>query len=143
MNEVSFMDQLIIRKLTDIVYANLEKESFGVRELALTAGMSRSSLNRRLKSILKKSSTQFIRELRLQKAMEMLQMDIDTASEISYKVGFNSPTYFNYCFHQYYGFPPGEVRKREWIGSDEATRLNNNLSETDNLQNPPCALSWR
>jgi len=141
MNEVSFMDQLIIRKLTDIVYANLEKESFGVRELALTAGMSRSSLNRRLKSILKKSSTQFIRELRLQKAMERLQMDMDTASEISYKVGFNSPTYFNYCFHQYYGFPPGEVRKREWIGLGEATGVNNNLSETDNRQNPPMASS--
>ena len=62
MNELSFMDQLIIRKLTDIVLANLEKENFGVNELAEAAGMSRSSLNRRIKSVLRKSTSQFIRE---------------------------------------------------------------------------------
>ena len=132
MNELSFMDQLIIRKLTDIVLANLEKENFGVNELAEAAGMSRSSLNRRIKSVLRKSTSQFIREQRLHKAMEMLQSDLATASEISFKVGFNSPTYFNFCFHQYYGFPPGEVKKRDWTDlglSDGGTDV---LAETEN-----------
>ncbi len=126
MNELSFMDQLIVRKITDIVLANLGEENFGVNELAIAAAMSRSSLNRKIKSALKKSSSQFIRELRLQKAMEMLQSGVATASEISYKVGFNSPTYFNSCFHQYYGFPPGEVRKRDW---SETGITDNELNE--------------
>jgi TolB-like protein/AraC-like DNA-binding protein len=109
--EFSF-SQVIIRKLTEIIHANLEKENFGVNELAVAAGMSRSSVHRRLKSFTKKSASQFIREVRLQKAMELLQHDMATASEIAYKVGFNSPTYFNTCFHRYFGYPPGEVRKK-------------------------------
>ena len=112
MNGVTSMDQVIVRKLTELIHSNLDKENFGVNELALAAGMSRSSIHRRLKIIVKKSTSQFIREVRLQKAMEMLQHDVATASEISYKVGFNSPTYFNSCFHQYFGYPPGEVKKR-------------------------------
>jgi len=106
------MDQAIIKKLTEIIHANLHKENFGISGLALAAGMSRSTLHRKLSIYLNKSASQFIREIRLQKAMEMLQHDEATASEISYQVGFNSPTYFNTCFHQYFGFPPGEVKKR-------------------------------
>jgi TolB-like protein len=44
--------------------------------------------------------------------MEMLSKTDDSASEIAYKVGFSSPTYFNHCFHEHFGFPPGEVKKR-------------------------------
>ncbi len=38
-----------------------------------------------------------------------------TASEIAYKVGFNSPAYFTKCFHDYFGFTPGEVSKKKII----------------------------
>jgi TolB-like protein/Tfp pilus assembly protein PilF len=44
--------------------------------------------------------------------MVMLQNNCATASEIAYCVGFSSPTYFNTCFHDYYGYPPGEVKFR-------------------------------
>ena len=115
MNDVNSMDQVIIRKLTEIIHANLDDENFGVRELALASGMSRSKVHRKLKSTLKKSVSQFIREVRLQKAMEMLQQNVATVSEISYKVGFNSPAYFNSCFHHYFGYPPGEVKKRSFL----------------------------
>jgi TolB-like protein len=45
--------------------------------------------------------------------MEMLQKNIAPVSEIAFKVGFGSPAYFNTCFHEYFGYPPGEVKKRE------------------------------
>ena len=118
MNGVTSMDQVIIRRLTEIIHANLEIENFGVNELAAAAGMSRSSVHRRLKIFTGKSASQFIREVRLQKAMEMLRHDMVTVAEISYKVGFNSPTYFNTCFHQFFGYPPGEVKKRCFNGNN-------------------------
>ena len=74
--------------------------------------MSRANLYRRLRSIKNQSTSKFIREVRLQQAMEMLRSDLGTAAEISYRVGFGSPTYFNKCFSDYYGFPPGEAKKR-------------------------------
>jgi TolB-like protein/Tfp pilus assembly protein PilF len=54
----------------------------------------------------------------LEKAMEMLQNNVATASEIAYRVGFSSPTYFNTSFHQYYGYPPGEVKFRNSLNDE-------------------------
>jgi TolB-like protein/AraC-like DNA-binding protein/Tfp pilus assembly protein PilF len=107
------MDQVFINKLITIIDSNLEDENFGVLELASEIDLSRSQLHRRLQQINGKSTTRFIREYRLQKALEMLKQNVATASEIAYKVGFSSPTYFNRSFHNLYGYPPGEAKIRK------------------------------
>jgi TolB-like protein/AraC-like DNA-binding protein len=112
MSEILSMDQVFLNRLTGIVLDNLANENFGVVELAKEAGMSRSSVHRKLRSITHHTVSQFIREIRLQRSMELLQQNTGTASEIAFSVGFSSPAYFNKCFHEYYGFPPGEVKKR-------------------------------
>jgi TolB-like protein/AraC-like DNA-binding protein len=106
------LDQAFLDRLTEIVLANLQNENFGVNELAREAGLSRYTIHRRLHEISIQNISQFIREIRLKKAIELLQNNAGHASEIAYKVGFGSPAYFNKCFHEYYGYPPGEVRKR-------------------------------
>ena len=111
MGGISSTDQAFIDKLTGIVCMNLENEHFGVDELAREAKMSNPYIYQRLESILTKSTRQFIREVRLQKAMEMLQQEGDTASEVAFKTGFGSPAYFNTCFHEYFGYSPGKVNK--------------------------------
>lgn len=105
-------DQLFIDRLTGIVIDNLSKESFDIEELAREAHMSRSSIHRRLKRLTNQNASHFIRVVRLKKALEMLQNDFSTAAEVAYRVGFGSPAYFTRCFHEYYGYPPGEARKR-------------------------------
>ncbi len=112
MEENHSMDQVFVRKLTAIVLANLQNENFGVNELSREAGTSRSTVNRKLKSILNLNTGHFIRNIRLDRAMELLRNNQGTAAEIAYKVGFGSATYFNKCFHEYYGFPPGEVKNK-------------------------------
>jgi TolB-like protein len=47
--------------------------------------------------------------------MEMLHQSNVPISEVAYHVGFGSVTYFNKCFHDYFGFPPGEASKKELI----------------------------
>jgi tetratricopeptide (TPR) repeat protein len=47
----------------------------------------------------------------------MLHNESYTAAEVAYKTGFGSPAYFNKCFHEYFGYPPGKVVK----GSDFQT----------------------
>jgi TolB-like protein/AraC-like DNA-binding protein/lipoprotein NlpI len=113
MTEPLSMDQAFIRKLTEIVLANLSDENFSVEKLAKEAGMSRMSVHRRIKSIKHQDVSQFVREVRLKRAMEMLQNNEGTAAEIAFRVGFGSATYFNKCFHEYFGFPPGEARIME------------------------------
>ncbi len=111
MNIISSEDQAFLKRLNAIVEANLHNEQFGVNELAQKAGLSRSQIHRRLKSISNKSVSQFIREVRLEKAKELLEEETLTVSEIAYKVGFGSPSYFIKSFHDLYGYPPGDEKK--------------------------------
>lgn len=124
------MDQQFISKLTGIILENLRNEDFGVKELARLSGISRSVLNHRLHSILNKNINQFIREVRLQKAFELLQNEETTASEVAYKVGFSSPAYFNNCFHEFYGFPPGKVEKKDTV-NNKSNNLASYIPESD------------
>lgn len=99
-----------IDKLRVLVLENYSNEQFGVSELVRQSGVSRSQLHRKLKSATGQSVSQFIREIRLEEALKFLQEEDVTASEVAYRVGFSSPTYFNTCFHEYFGYPPGEAR---------------------------------
>ena len=115
------MDNAFIQKLEGILDLNLSDENFGVSELAIEAGISRSQLHRKLNDLIGKSSSQFIREYRLQKAMEMLKLKSATASEIGYRVGFSSPTYFSTAFKNFYGYSPGEVKFQDAIAPPKKT----------------------
>ncbi len=117
MNEQASMDQLFLEKVHEAIENNFSKENFGVDELALEIGISRSQLHRRLKFIKCSSASQMIKEFRLKKAHELLQHKAGTASEISYQVGFSSPSYFNTCFNEYFGYPPGKVKRVRSSGS--------------------------
>ncbi len=112
MSEEKSMDQVFLKRLNFVVENNLNNEQFGVNELAREMGMSRSQIHRKLQGLTHQSISKYICEIRLKKAMELLQGNVATVSEIAFRVGFGSPTYFNKCFHDYYGYPPGEVKKR-------------------------------
>ncbi len=105
-------EQAFLNRLTEIIEANLNNGQFGVTKLASKMGISRSYLYRRLKAQTSQSISQFICTVRLKEAMKMLQQKEASVAQIAYEVGFSSPAYFNRCFHDYYGFPPGEVKKR-------------------------------
>jgi TolB-like protein/AraC-like DNA-binding protein len=107
------MNKELIKRLTELVEENLANEAFGIKDLAREIGMSHSNLHRKLKSISNQNASQFIREIRLKKAKELLLSEDLTAAEVSFLVGFGSPTYFNKCFHEYFGVTPGELRTPE------------------------------
>ncbi|MFD0796310.1 helix-turn-helix domain-containing protein [Maribacter chungangensis] len=100
-----------IEQAEAIILKNLGNEQFGVSELAEAMHMSRSNLLRKIKKRTKLSASQFIRQVRLKEAMDLLKEGSSTVSEISYQVGFGSTSYFIKCFREQYGYPPGEVGK--------------------------------
>lgn len=125
------MHENFLKKMNDTILANLSNEQFSVVELASIVGMSRSQLHRKIKHLTSKSVSQYVREVRLGEAMTLLKNEVATASEISYRVGFTSPSYFYKCFQKQYGFPPGEVKK---IAIKEAEGENEDISEADNFK---------
>jgi TolB-like protein/AraC-like DNA-binding protein len=106
LNGQSFSDMLI-----QLIEANLQNEQFGVNELAREAGLSRSTLHRKLIKETGNSATSFITLRRLEKARELLEQSDFTSAEIAYKVGFSSPSYFNKVFKNHYKISPGDLRK--------------------------------
>jgi TolB-like protein len=110
MTDLIVKDEVFIRKLKEIILANLGDVRFGVNELARESGLGYHQLSQKIFTASKRKANQFINEVRLQKAHEMLINEEFTASEIAYRTGFSSPAYFNTCFHDFFGYPPGKAR---------------------------------
>ncbi|ELR71507.1 Putative serine/threonine kinase [Fulvivirga imtechensis AK7] len=102
-----------LQRITELIEENIANEQFGVSELADAMNMSRSNLLRKVQKETSASVSQFIRQVRLNRAMEMLKTDVFTVSEISYKVGFSSTSYFIKCFREQYGYTPGEASQQD------------------------------
>jgi len=105
-NQSSMGDQFL-DKIFQLIEDNIDNEHFSVEDLARHADLSRSMLHRKLIKLTGKSATYLITEKRLIRAKELLESDVATAAEIAYKVGFNSPSYFNKVFKKRFQISPG------------------------------------
>jgi signal transduction histidine kinase/DNA-binding response OmpR family regulator len=106
-------------KITDSFLVSLYREidsklddpDLAVDDLGKALSVSKSTLNRKLKSLLDTSANDLIRQYRLGKATSLITSGVDIASA-SYKVGFSSPSYFAQCFREQYGITPSEYVSR-------------------------------
>jgi TolB-like protein/AraC-like DNA-binding protein len=123
MTDTPLPENGFLAELTAVIEKNISNEQFGVSELADEMNMSRSNLLRKVKKESKLSVSQLISQIRLKRAMELLRKTSSNVSEVSHQVGFNSTSYFIKCFREYYGYPPGEVGKRDTTAPAETGRL--------------------
>lgn len=79
--------------------------------LAATMNLGRVQLYRKIKAITGQSITDFVRTVRLEKARSLLLTTSLSISEVGYKVGFSSPSYFTKCYRERYNILPGDERK--------------------------------
>jgi AraC-like DNA-binding protein len=100
-----------IDKLTKVIENNISNENFSVEVLCDELGMSRSQLHRKIKAVTNQSTSEFIRNFRLQRASELLKQDAGNIAEICYMVGFNSQNYFTKMFQNLYGKTPLEFKR--------------------------------
>ncbi|NQU53530.1 MAG: helix-turn-helix domain-containing protein [Bacteroidetes bacterium] len=113
MNSSNSSENDFLTNLTELIEKNLTNSQFGVSWLARELGMSRSNLHRKVILNAKITVSQFINQVRLKSAMEMLRHTSFKVNEVAHQTGFSNTSYFIKCFHQYYGYTPGEVGKRE------------------------------
>jgi AraC-like DNA-binding protein/tetratricopeptide (TPR) repeat protein len=110
-NQQSVQEQYLAN-IKQIIADNIGNENFSVADLAREVGLSRSMLHRKLIRLTGKSATDLITEIRLTKAYELLEKDAGTVSEIAYRVGYSSPSYFNKVFKKTYKVSAGDVRRK-------------------------------
>jgi AraC-like DNA-binding protein len=88
--------------------SHIDDNEYGVQQLSEDVGISRVHLNRKLKEHFGISPNAFIRSIRLKHAAYLLVNNKANISEIAYKVGFSSHSYFSNNFHDYFGMTPKE-----------------------------------
>ena len=105
-------DADFVRRLDSEIQKHMSDPSFSVLNLEEALYMSRSSLTRKIRSLLGTSPVEYLRSRRLAAAAEMLATGKHRVSEICYAVGFRSPSYFSKCFKETYGCLPAEYASK-------------------------------
>lgn len=108
--ELNSRDRKFIDDLTQSVEKNLSNAQFGVNILAEAVFLSVSQLTRKLKTITGKTPADFIRNIRLEKAVELLKNG-ESVTDVSWAVGFEDSVYFSKVFKKHFGFPPSSIKK--------------------------------
>lgn len=100
-------DEKVMSDLETHVKQNLANSSFSVEELARLVAMSSSTLNRHVKKMTGLTPGKFIREIRLQSAIQLLESNqYSTVSEVVYAVGFEDVSSFSRLFKGRFGKSP-------------------------------------
>ncbi len=107
------VEEQLLRKAEKFVLDNLDSSEMKVAELAAHIGYSQRQLERLLKKYSGFTPASFIREIRLQKAFQILeQRQFATIKEVCYEVGMDNPAGFTTSFKARFGKTPGEVGSR-------------------------------
>lgn len=109
LKSIQSADEEFLKKLFDITEKNYSDHTFNVEKLCREIGISRSQLYRKVKSVTGRSPVEFIRDLRLTKALSLIKENRYNLSEVALEIGFNSPSYFSKCFHEKFGVKASKV----------------------------------
>ncbi|MEM6642647.1 MAG: response regulator [Bacteroidota bacterium] len=109
--EIESPEEVFIKRALDTVDNHLSNAEFTVEAFQKEMGMSRMQLHRKLKALTNFSASEFIRDIRLQRAADLLKTKGINVSEVAYSCGFNSVSYFTQCYKQRFGKSPSEFLK--------------------------------
>ncbi|MFA0964976.1 helix-turn-helix domain-containing protein [Roseivirga sp. BDSF3-8] len=103
-------DEQFLSETLDFIYRNMSDGDISVERLAAHFHMNRSNLYRKIKAITGQTATEYIRTVRMKRALKYMETGDNNISEVAFKVGFDSPGYFTRCFKRQFGLTPSQYR---------------------------------
>jgi signal transduction histidine kinase/ligand-binding sensor domain-containing protein/AraC-like DNA-binding protein len=100
----------LIEQIRALVEARIDDPDFGPDEISKALYLSRSQIHRKMKALTGHAVVHFIRTVRLQRALHLLQTTDKSVTEIAMDVGFTDPSYFSRIFAAWYGEAPSKAR---------------------------------
>lgn len=116
--EDSLPGDAFLAKLLKVMEKQLDNNTLTVDEMVEEMGMGRTVFFNKLKSMTGMSPVEFIREMRIKRAAQLLEDRKHNITEVTYMVGMNDSRYFSKCFKNTYGITPSEYR-RQLFGEEE------------------------
>lgn len=107
-------DEHFIERVIKIVEDNISNVNLDIAFLEEELKMSNMQMYRKLKSLTNLSGNEFIKNIRLKRAVQLLESENYNIAEVAYKVGFNDPSYFTRIFKKQYGKVPSEYIEKSF-----------------------------
>jgi len=106
-------DELFMQQVMEVMEKNMDNSKFTIDEFALEIRMGRTVFYQKLKAIIGLSPVDFIREMRIKRAKQLIDSGEYNVSTVAYMTGFNDPKYFSKCFKKQFGASPSEYSKEK------------------------------
>ena len=106
-NDRKFMDRLV-----EFMEKNMDNGELIVDDFVHELAVSRSVFFKKLKTLTGLAPIEFIKEMRINRAVQLIETGEYSMTQISYMVGINDPRYFSKCFKQKKGMTPTEYRDK-------------------------------
>ena len=111
--EVKGNDELLMERIMKVVNKNLSNSDFNVDMLTQEVGISRAQLHRKMKEMTGISTSEFIRNIRLEQAARLLKEQKINITQVAYTVGFSNLAHFSTIFRKHFGVSPSEYAERD------------------------------
>ncbi|MEH6407818.1 MAG: ATP-binding protein, partial [Leeuwenhoekiella sp.] len=110
------IEKKFLKQFEEVTLENLQTEGKPVEIIANSMGMSKASLYRKIKAISGKSINEYIRDIKLQKAVNLMENEGFNVSQASFEVGFKDQKYFRKIFKEKFGKLPSDFSSSKDFG---------------------------
>ena len=108
---LSPLDKKFMEKLNRLIEENMTTVDIDIAFMTDKMAMSHSSFYRKVKALTGLSANEYIRKMKLQRSMVLLQEGESNVTEVAMLTGFNNIGYFRKCFKKEYGISPSDILK--------------------------------
>ncbi|MDR1981759.1 MAG: response regulator [Tannerellaceae bacterium] len=112
-------DERLLQNVIDYIRTNIENPELSVETMSRELGLSRTHLHRKLKALIGQSPVEFIKTIRMKQAAYLLSTGKLSVSEVAYKVGYNTPSYFSSSFNAHFGMSPTAYMEKTIVKKEE------------------------
>ncbi len=109
-SDIKGNDEILMDKIMKAINSRIDDPQLNVEELGIEVGISRAHLHRKMKELIGMTPSDFIRNVRLRKACEILKKPDVDITQVAYKLGFTSQPHFSTAFKKFTGVTPSEYR---------------------------------
>lgn len=110
--EIHHEDENLLKEIVSYIEQNIDDENLNPNTMADALGLSKATLYRKLKELSDKTPSEFVRNIRLNYAAQLLISTKSTVQEIMFKSGFSNKSYFYREFAKQYNLSPNEYRQK-------------------------------
>lgn len=110
LNSMSDLDFIFVNKLKEHVEENMSDPEFNIDVLASLMNMSRTSMYSKIKVLTDLTPSDYVRNIRLNRAAQLLKEGQNNVTEVAELTGFSDAKYFREVFKKYFKVSPSKYK---------------------------------